>query len=365
MFDFQRSLQEFESDVPQRRAVAQEFLNGRSGVRRYVLGRNDQALWCTQRVKVDGVVDDGAAPGTTWNGCSVIHSDCLPAGGIVVNCSTSIRPVSAHVRLGRIEGLKILPYADLLRANPQVPLPDFVASFRADYIRNRIKWQFIEGRLTDNESARVLERIMLYRLTADYRHMSGFSVRFDEQYFDPVVSLSRTEVFVDCGGFDGDTVLQFCARNPEYKHIYVFEPSPPNFEKATARLRGRENLSLIPLGVSNAKGTVGFNSAAGSASCVTSAGAMTIEVVSIDEYIAEPISYIKMDLEGWELQALNGAKRHILEDHPKLAISVYHHPSDFWKVPKFVLGLRADYSVYLRHYSEGWSETVMYFIPAR
>jgi hypothetical protein len=70
-----------------------------------------------------------------------------------------------------------------------------------------------------------------------------------------------------------------------------------------------------------------------------------------------------MDLEGWELNALRGASRHIREDHPKLAISVYHHPSDFWRIPEYVLGLRGAYDVHLRHYSEGWSETVMYFIP--
>ena len=90
---------------------------------------------------------------------------------------------------------------------------------------------------------------------------------------------------------------------------------------------------------------------------------MMIQAVSIDEYIAARVTYIKMDLEGWETQALAGARRHITVDHPKLAISVYHDAADFWKVPEYVLSLRDDYDVYLRHYSEGWSETVMYFIP--
>ena len=70
-----------------------------------------------------------------------------------------------------------------------------------------------------------------------------------------------------------------------------------------------------------------------------------------------------MDLEGWELKALHGTKKHILENHPKLAISIYHNSADFRKVPEFILSLRDDYDLYLRHYSEGWSETVMYFIP--
>ncbi len=70
-----------------------------------------------------------------------------------------------------------------------------------------------------------------------------------------------------------------------------------------------------------------------------------------------------MDLEGWELKALQGCREHILEDYPKLAISVYHSASDFWKVHQAIMAVRDDYSVYLRHYTEGWSETVMFFMP--
>ena len=92
---------------------------------------------------------------------------------------------------------------------------------------------------------------------------------------------------------------------------------------------------------------------------------MKIAVTTLDERIKEKVTFIKMDLEGWELKALQGAVRHIREDHPKLAIAVYHHPSDFWRIPEFVLSIRDDYDLYLRHYTEGWSETVMYFVPRK
>ena len=340
-----------------------EFLGGSPDVRRYVLGRNQHALSCIEWARIDGIVDDFFPENGTWNGYPVIRADRLPREAIVVNCSMSIRPLSAHARLAGIEGIRVLSYADLVRAEPRFPLPDFVASFRSDYVQNEAKWRFVESKLADKYSISVLTALMLYRLTGDYSHMAGFSVRFNEQYFDPIVALSDEEVFVDCGGYDGDTVLEFCSRNPRYNQIHMFEPSPRNFERAKDRLRGLRNLSLIPKGVSDAKTTLAFDPDAGSASSVSATGAVTIDVVAIDQHIPGPVSYIKMDLEGWELQALKGAKRHILEDHPKLAISVYHHPSDFWRIPEYVLGLREDYSIYLRHYSEGWSETVMYFIP--
>ena len=70
-----------------------------------------------------------------------------------------------------------------------------------------------------------------------------------------------------------------------------------------------------------------------------------------------------MDIEGAEVSAINGAKYLINKYHPKLAICVYHKATDIREVFKTVLNIRADYHVYLRHYTEGIYETVMYFIP--
>jgi FkbM family methyltransferase len=363
MFDYEASMAEFVASGAQRNALAQIFLGGQPGVRRYLLGCNEHARSCMQWTTIDGVVDDFATTGTTWNGSPVLRANDLPKGAIVVNCSMSIRPVSAHARLSGVDGVKVLAYSDLIRAEARFPLPDFVSAFRSDYLNNKEKWAFVSSSLADARSASTLTALMLYRLTADYAHMSQFTVCFDQQYFDPVIRLSNAEVFVDCGGFDGDTALQFRSRIADYKRIYLFEPSPANLTKASARLSDLERLSLVPLGVSDAAGTLSFDPSAGSASAVNAAGSMTIDVVPIDDYISEPVTFIKMDLEGWELQALKGARKHIIADHPKLAIAVYHRPSDFWQIPEYVLGLRDDYDVYLRHYSEGWSETVMYFVP--
>jgi len=332
---------------------------------RYVLGRNPDALQCTKIVPVDGIVDDYAEAGTRWNGLPVVRADCLPEGSLVVNCSTSIRPLSAHARLESVRGIEVVAYADLVGQNALLPNPAFVESSRKDFIENPEKWRYLCSRLADAESTSVFDHLVLYRLSGDYRHMASFSVRFQDQYFDPVVRPSASEVFVDCGGFDGDTVLEFCSRNPKFRRIYVFEPSEANFAKACTRLRGIADVIILPLGVSDKNGSLSFNTGAGSASSVSQEGNVRIEVVTLDDYITEEVSFIKMDLEGWELNALKGSRRHIVEDHPKLAISVYHEPSHFWRVPEYVLGLRDDYDIYLRHYSEGWSETVMYFIPRR
>jgi FkbM family methyltransferase len=362
MFELEKAFAQSYRANSARLELARTFLRTDSTHARYVLGRNEQALACLKRVHVDGVIDDFAPKGD-WNGVPVMSIDSVSKGALIVNCSTSIRPVSAHRRLTGVPGVRVLAYSDLMRVDSEVPQPDFVAAFRGDYTAHKDKWEWVGSLLGDEESRSVLNSLMLFRLTADYEYMRDFSVRFDEQYFDSIATLSESEVFVDCGGFDGDTVLQFCGRAKKYRHIYMFEPSEANVEKARRRLEDVANLDVISLGVSNENGTLSFDANGGSASAVSSTGSASINVVTLDDFIQREVTYIKMDLEGWELEALSGARRHILRDHPKLAIAVYHDSRDFWRVPEYVLSLRKDYAVYLRHYSEGWSETVMYFIP--
>ena len=68
-----------------------------------------------------------------------------------------------------------------------------------------------------------------------------------------------------------------------------------------------------------------------------------------------------MDLEGWEMNALQGSRGHIKLDRPKLAIAVYHHAKDLRLTYEYINKFDHEYKLYLRHYTQGWSETVMYF----
>ena len=92
-------------------------------------------------------------------------------------------------------------------------------------------------------------------------------------------------------------------------------------------------------------------------------GDIEINVDKLDSLVNEQTTYIKMDIEGAEAFAIEGAESTILRDHPRLAICVYHKVDDLWKIPEQVLKIRDDYKLYLRHYTEGVDETVMFFIP--
>ena len=74
-----------------------------------------------------------------------------------------------------------------------------------------------------------------------------------------------------------------------------------------------------------------------------------VELVTLDDDIKEKITFLKMDIEGSEINALLGAKNHIIKDHPKLAICTYHHYEHLWEIPKLIKSFNPDYRLYLRY----------------
>lgn len=178
----------------------------------------------------------------------------------------------------------------------------------------------------------------------------------------------KAEVFIDAGGFDGDTTELFCQHCPDYHKVYFFEPSEINMRNAKYRLAGTPNIVYLQKGISDRVERLAFDQSAGASCAVLNSSyelndSDAIELTTIDASISEPATFIKMDLEGWERFALMGAMQQITRYHPKLAIAVYHKGDDIWRLPKIVLSMRDDYQIFLRHYTEGWSETVMYFLP--
>jgi len=342
--------------------LSQAFLSGDKGFPRYLLGRNEHAKALASLVKIDGIIDDFFS-GKNWNDLPIIKGEDVPKDAIVVNCSMSISPLSASRRLESIGLDKCLNYSDLLRTFCNlVAVPEFVRDMRNDYAAYPEKWKALPSLFADPESRSVFDDVVSYRLTADPNLMSKYSVRFSDQYFEEFLHLSE-EVFIDAGGYNGDTSEEFCKRYSDYRKVILFEPSLPNMLEAKKRLAPYRDIEFFNQGISDASGFLWFNPDAGSACAVSDSGSCRIDVTTLDNAIPGCISFIKMDLEGWELKALNGARRHIRENHPKLAISVYHTAADFWRVPEFILSIREDYDIYLRHYTEGWSETVMFFVP--
>lgn len=342
--------------------LAAAILSGAAARPCFVVGRNEQAAGLVGRLRLDGLVDDFAAPGAVWNGLPAVKTDRLPADAIVLNCSTSISPVAVEQRI-RASGIdSIVSLYEIIRAAAgEIEQPEFVREQREDWVRFETEWSELFSSMADEPSRQTLLDVVRYRLTANTHFMGAYAVRVKDQYFEPFLNL-RSEVFVDAGGFDGDTTEEFCRRYPDYQKVHLFEPSQRNMRAAKIRLAAHRDISFHAEALSDRPGSMTFNVEAGSASAVTSGPGEEVHVDTLDRAVTEPVSFIKMDLEGWELKALAGCERHIRDDRPKLAIAVYHHAADFRDVFHYARSIHADYKVYLRHYTQGWSETVMFFV---
>lgn len=338
------------------------FFGGEPG-KRYILGINEYAQEIAALIDVDAFIDD-YTDATSWLGKPIIRLASVVPDSMVVSCVTANRPITA---LARLEAAGIQRYCDYFSlanaSSGKLPLVHALAETGQEYRENAAEYQWIRSRLFDDESRQVFDSLMEFRLTGNLGSMAGFEYAADRQYFEPFLPLGKGAVFVDGGGFDGYTSEEFARRCPDYAGIHFFEPSQKTLAVAKEKLASLEHVHFHPLGLYDQRATLRFDADSGSASRISESGGVAIEVARLDEVVTESVTFIKLDLEGAELAALNGMQEHILNDHPTLAVAVYHHPSHFWRVPRLILGIRDDFRVYLRHYTEGWTETVMFFIP--
>lgn len=173
-------------------------------------------------------------------------------------------------------------------------------------------------------------------------------------YFDlDIMKCSKDEVFVDLGAYTGDTVVTYIENygKDNYKRIYCYEITPLIFEELKQKLQMYPNIEYRQKGASDQKGILYLNENMDySANILSSEGSIAIETVTIDEDITEPVTFIKMDIEGLEQKALLGCKEHIRKDRPKLALSVYHNNEDLWKIPRMIDEMCKNYQFYLRYH---------------
>lgn len=188
----------------------------------------------------------------------------------------------------------------------------------------------------------------------------------DNQYFpEDIVSLTEQEVFVDCGAYTGDTLESFLKRVKNYKKYYALEPDFRRFSELKAHIHS-EKIRHIPFGAWNKKDKLYFSTdnVCGEISDNVVEKGDCIEVDTIDSLIpeGERVSFIKMDIEGAELPALQGAERTIKMNKPKLAICVYHKREDLVTIPQFIKSIVSEYKFYLRAHFPYPGEVVLYGI---
>lgn len=229
---------------------------------------------------------------------------------------------------------------------------------------NLDEYRWVYDHLEDEKSEETFLNLMRYRLTTDKNFITDAYDDKYPQYFDKdIIECKEDEVYLDCGSFTGDTIEAYINNYGKYKMIYGYEPEDANYNKCVSNIKNYENINVQKKGVSNKSNRVYYHVDGGASTISTNKTGNYIDVVSLDEDIEENVTFIKMDVECEEINALLGCQKHIKEEKPKLAIAIYHVVSDIWEIPRLIKSMNPNYKLYMRHYRHdvAW-ETVVYAV---
>jgi FkbM family methyltransferase len=237
--------------------------------------------------------------------------------------------------------------------------------------------------------------ILSYRMTLNPFFLEACAVGHLSEQFNlnsystnrQFFKFTQDEIYVDGGAFTGDTIESFLrAVGGKFKKIHSFEPSHEQNEKIRARLSTLQESYLKPLagsiilhekGLWSSTAILEFNPSqtvdmfgatvpvqAQSAHIVESgivghiydeqtekSASIKVPVTSIDESTDLEATFIKLEIEGSELNALQGAARTIERNRPKMAISMYHKPEDLETLTNYVRGTEQRYKLGFRQHN--------------
>lgn len=335
---------------------------------RYIVGINEMTnnilnVCQKNNIKINGIIDDYTDMKLYYGIKIYKMNEVQNRDSLIVSSVIDGRLITAINNLKRYGFKYILTYLDFCLYNRnEFPMPHFTENNFNDINNNINQYYWLYNILEDQESKSTLQSLVDFRYNFNIEPMDKFTFQIENQYFDDLIHFNDYETFVDCGGYDGDTTIKFINENPNYKKIYYFEPSVESFNLSLKKLSRFSNIELFNKATYCVNTKLKFQTDKGSENRLKDDGDTLVEAVSLDNIIDEMITYIKMDVEGAEFETVLGAEKLIKKFRPKLAICVYHKQEDFWRIPKKILEFNPTYKIYLRHYTEGLLETIMYFI---
>ncbi|MGC1647264.1 MAG: FkbM family methyltransferase, partial [Candidatus Sulfotelmatobacter sp.] len=209
----------------------------------------------------------------------------------------------------------------------------------------------------------------LWRYWLDFSALSPPLDANDTYFPKDLLSPIADEVFVDCGSFDGDSIGSFNRHwGGKFRHAFAFEPDPANRGALTrnmAKMGISDRVTVMPYAVGNINGPVSFSCSSSASSHVTTQDAgSTIDCRRLDDIAwSETPTYIKMDIESAEPEALAGGSELLRRHQPVLAICTYHRNEHLWDIPNLIHSIAPGYHIFLRRYAEECWEGVCYAIP--
>lgn len=295
-----------------------------------------------QNKKVFGI--DDAAEANKYLGGNILYILCT-------------RRLQKYLEVLPELGGSIIQYQLLLSLFPELSSEPYVYTYEnikeqiEDILLNVDKYREIFDNLSDEKSKEIFIKILLFRLTYDYRlHMNNAN-NYPHYFEQDLFQLSDEEVFIDGGGYIGDTLEQFRKlTSGKFKEYHLFEPDEKLIEKIDCGDDKRIFLHNAGLWKQTTELQFKTQTGLGNGTIIESAddsqNLIKLQVVSLDEII-DLATFIKLDVEGSELAALQGAKKIIKRCTPKLAVCTYHKQQDLRELYDEIAQY-GEYDFYLR-----------------
>ncbi|MDY6951368.1 MAG: FkbM family methyltransferase [Thermodesulfobacteriota bacterium] len=255
------------------------------------------------------------------------------------------------------------------------------------YIRSKVAYSTLGHGLTsrifpprvkNEEYEKAIKKIEALKCNALY-DIGGLLIRsnynmtivdtweFKQYQIDDTVQPEKGDIVFDVGAFHGETSLWFSEQVGKGGKVYCFEPFPSNIEQLEDNLtrNGIQNAQIVPVGVSDREGSERMGGSGPGATILHDGiEGETIPVLTLDTFVEKEgigsVDFLKMDIEGAEMSALNGFSKGIKAFKPRLAISAYHLKDDIVRIFEFIKGIDPDYRIYLRHRKPNLSETMLF-----
>ena len=224
---------------------------------------------------------------------------------------------------------------------------------------------FLGGGLADKLSELTCLRVLLYRITLRREFASSVCIGMEQNIYCPsIFNYTDNETLVDGGAYNGDTIAPFLKIvGGWYNRIYAFEPDSENYSELHKALWNLPRTYAYMRGLAAKAETLRFSPQGSPGSHLDDQGTSEIKVVTLDETVDKSVTFIKLNVEGAEVAALEGAKRTISMHRPKIAASVDHLPDDLITIPEKIRGIESGYDIFIRHHSNEYWGAYLYARP--
>ncbi|MBE6569313.1 MAG: FkbM family methyltransferase [Ruminococcaceae bacterium] len=237
---------------------------------------------------------------------------------------------------------------------PEVPLYGGEVFGEDCYDRHRTEIETVRGLLGDEESRKIFDDALQFRLTGKQEYLRRTCGNTDA--IREMLGTSGIRVILDGGAFRGDSAADFCTALPDAEIIYAAEADSRTFRHLEAYAAAETRCSIRPVNCAlwNTEELLQYTSSASRGSGESGRNRRAKETVvqarTIDGLFPgdAPVDLIKLDVEGAEKKALYGGRETICTKAPAMMVSLYHRTEDLWELPLLLHDWLPGHSLHLR-----------------